>query len=211
MESRNVKTIEITPETEAQARALLETLQAQLGSFESFVARRFDELSTEINATAQQMDMVESGLSRRFGDIIGILGAISYHGTGTSPVNTGVELDAVIKTTEDAANTILDAADQIADSLRRNIDWANESERGALLDSISGKVQEILLACTFQDLTGQRISKAIENLRTVEAQLSSTLQALGIEIEPAEGPVIDATERVTSQADIDALFKDSRA
>lgn len=53
-------------------------------------------------------------IGKQFGDILQILGAISYSGDGKSQVNAGVELEAVIEDTENAANTILDAADRIA-------------------------------------------------------------------------------------------------
>jgi chemotaxis protein CheZ len=203
------RTIEISKETEDQARALMHILKQELGTFESFVARRFDELSVEINATSQQMGMVEEGLAGRFGDIIGVLSSISHHGDGLSAANTGVELDTVIKTTEEAANTIIDAAEKIAGNLQKDIDWADENARLEVLDEINNKLQDILLACTFQDLAGQRITKAIENLRNVETQLDSTLKGLGIEI-AEQAAVQDSGDneqkKPASQDDIDALF-----
>ena len=72
------------------------------------MARRFDEISMEINATSQQIDMNEDGMGKRFSEILEILGAINYLGKGESAANTGVELQSVISDTENAANTILD-------------------------------------------------------------------------------------------------------
>ncbi len=206
------RTIEISQETEDQARALLGALRQELGTFESFVARRFDELSVEINATSQQMGMVEEGLAGRFGDIIGVLNSISNHGEGLSAANTGVELDTVIKTTEEAANTIMDAAERIASSLQKDIDWSNEESRQQVLEGINDNLQEILVACSFQDLAGQRINKALENLKTVESQLDSTLKGLGIDISEMPSASAPATSEQqqnkppASQDDIDALF-----
>lgn len=202
------KTIQISKEMEEQAKALLSLLRNELGTFETFVARRFDELSVEINATSQQVDHVEEGFAQRFGDIIGVLGSISHHGEGFSSANTGVELDAVIKTTEDAANTIMDSAEIIANSLQKDIDWDDENARQDLLDKINSNLQDILLACTFQDLTGQRITKAIENLRAVEGQLSSTLKGLGIDVGDVSVKVAETvnSDSAASQDDIDSLF-----
>ncbi len=210
------RTVEITKETEDQARELLKLVRQEMGSFEDFVARRFDELSVEINATAQQMGLVEEEIIQRFGDMIGVLGSISKEGDGRSAHNTGVELDTVIKTTEDAANTIMDAADKIANNLQKDIDWTDEAARQKLLDEINGNLQEILLACTFQDLTGQRITKALENLRAVESQLGGTLEALGIDIGESEtkdsgkdqqsSTTPDEDSPPASQDEIDALF-----
>jgi hypothetical protein len=41
------------------------SLLGQLGSMESFIRRRFDEISMEINATSQQIDMNEDGIRPR--------------------------------------------------------------------------------------------------------------------------------------------------
>ena len=42
----------------------------QLNAIETFVKRRFDELSMEVNATAQQVDMAEEGIASRFAEIL---------------------------------------------------------------------------------------------------------------------------------------------
>ncbi len=208
--AHETRTVEITPEMEKQAQELMAVLHGQISAFETFVARRFDEISTEINATSQQVDMVEGNIAQRFGDILGTLGSISHHGEGLTPANAGVELDAVIKTTEDAANTILDSADNIAGALQQDVDWTDDQARKAWLDGINANVQDILLACTFQDLTGQRITKAIENLRAVETQLNGTLSALGIEVPAVENAAVRMENTGASQDDIDALFGGGR-
>jgi chemotaxis protein CheZ len=208
--AKTIKTAEITEETQKQAQDLMNALHGQINTFEHFVARRFDELSMEINATAQQVDMVEDGIGKRFGEILGVLGSVAHHGEGLTPANAGVELDAVIKTTEDAANTILDAADSIAQDLTTTSEkeWTEKESRDAVLKRINRHIHEILLACTFQDLTGQRITKAIENLRGVESQLNSTLQALGIDVQAEDIQTnVSLDNAATSQDDIDALFK----
>ena len=72
------------------------TLLNQIGTMETFIKRRFDEISMEINATSQQIDMTEDGMAKRFGEILGVMNSISYSRDGTTPANTGVELEAVI-------------------------------------------------------------------------------------------------------------------
>lgn len=100
-------------------------VHSQLDLIQQFMSRRFDELSMEINATSQQIDMTEEGLGKRFSEILEILGAISYNGQGLTPANTGVELEAVIEDTEKAANTILDAADRIVERIEHDEEWNN--------------------------------------------------------------------------------------
>jgi chemotaxis protein CheZ len=185
---------------------VVNSVQAQLDAMQRFVSRRFDEISMEINATSQQVDMAEEGIKNRFAEILEILGAISWSGDGSSPANTGVELEAVINDSEKAANTILDAADRIANRIDPKLgeDWNDEAVRRKALEGMANDVQDILMACTFQDLTGQRIRKTLENLRSIEDRLSTTLERLGIKITPsATNP---AVARATSQSDIDEMF-----
>jgi hypothetical protein len=185
----------------------VDLMASQMDALQTFIKRRFDEISMEINATSQQVGMVEDGIGKQFGDILEILGAISYSGDGKSQANAGVELEAVIEDTENAANTILDAADRIAVRIGKE-DWAQTECREKALADIRHDVQEILLACTFQDLTGQRIRKTLENLAMIEARLSGTLERLGIHVTPSADDIarLAQGEHRVDQGDIDALF-----
>lgn len=188
---------------------MMHAMKEQMDGMERFVRRRFDEISMEINATSQQLDMAEEGLAGRFSEVLSVISAISFSGNGLTAANTGVELEAVITDTEEAANKILDAADRISQRIRTETQMTGETARKQFLDETRKDVQEILMACTFQDLTGQRIRKTLENLQLIENKISSTLDELGIEVkvDPMSGGVRESTENhVHSQADIDALF-----
>lgn len=193
-------------------KARLEAADAtaqNMAKFETFVRRRFDEISMEINATSQQLDMAEEGFGSRFGEILNNLAAISYNGTGATAANTGVELQAVIDDTEQAANTILDAADRIAQRLHDPENFQSEESLQQFLAMTDGDVQGILMACSFQDLAGQRIRKILESLEIIEERITSTLGEMGIDTTPdaMAGGVEDSTKgHASSQADIDALF-----
>lgn len=186
-------------------------IDARMQALESFIARRFDEISAEINATSQLVGMAEDGMARKFGEILQILHAISHHGDGTSPVSAGVELDAVIGITEQAANDILDAAGRIATRIHDAKNWENPQERSKMLERTNKDVEDILVACTFQDLTSQRVRKTLENLRAVEVRLSSVLEKIGIQVtENIEVP--DITEALKkgiarSQDEVDSLLR----
>lgn len=185
------------------------SMKNKMEVFETFVRRRFDEISMEINATSQQLDMAEEGLANRFGEVLSTISAINFSGTGLTAANTGVELQAVITDTEEAANKILDAADRISDRMKSDMQFASDEDRRQFFEQTRQDVQEILMACTFQDLTGQRIRKTLESLQLIEDKISSTLDDLGIEVkaDPLAGGVRDSTENhAHSQADIDALF-----
>lgn len=184
----------------------VDTVNSQLAVLETFIARRFDEISMEINATAQQVDMAEDGIVKRFAEVLEILGAINYSGTGGSAANTGVELEAVIEDTENAANNILDAADRIVEYVDNDKDWNDEKTREELRDKIRNDIQEILMACTFQDLTGQRIRNTLNNLQGIEQRLSATFEKLGISVEPNQDTIDQSVAKAQNQGEIDDIF-----
>ncbi len=126
------------------------------------------------------------------------------------------ELDAVVEATSEATNVILDAAEQIED-IAENLDEAT-AER---LLAITAGIYE---ASNFQDITGQRITKVVNVLRTVETKLESMSRIaddvvgghLSTVSEPATTDNADNDEKLlnepalpdtaNSQDDIDALL-----
>ncbi|PCI00797.1 MAG: hypothetical protein COB76_02750 [Alphaproteobacteria bacterium] len=179
----------------------------KLTDLERFIARRFDEISMEIEATSQLIEMGEEDAQKRFGDMLGAMHSITFSGDGSTSANSGAELEAVIKETEDAANTIMDATDRIASRVQEHL-----PEKSSEYDQ---DIQDIMLACSFQDLTSQRVSMALEAIRNVESRMTDTLEKFGITIKTHKdnldaktgGGTDDLTpESATSQDDIDSLF-----
>ncbi len=92
--------------------AMREELAPLFGELRRFVDRRISELSAELDAHVQLSDMTEEKLTRelqRVHDTIATIIAAPAAHTRTS----GMELEAVVLATEAAANTILEAAEQI--------------------------------------------------------------------------------------------------
>ncbi len=141
-------------------------LGAKLDDLRRFVDRRFAELSMEIHASVQLVDFSETNLSEQLGAVKSQLAEVLAVPQAASH-NSGTELEAVVQTTEAAANRIMEAAEAIGD-------WLQEiSADPALRDRITDKVNTIFEACSFQDLTSQRIRRAIDHLHNVESMLSS--------------------------------------
>lgn len=189
----------------------LQQIADTLARLEKFVSRRFDEVSAEIHATTEMLDMAESGITERFGEILKVLSAISFHGDGSSPHNVGVELDAVVKTTEDAANRILTASENIATMVKEtSIDWNDPSARKKVFDHVHIMTDDILTACAFQDLTGQRIGKTLEKIRKAEQELAEMLGKMGVSVDVLEADMAPPPESdkniIADQDDIDKLF-----
>lgn len=164
-----------------------------------FVDRRIAELSAEIHGATQLMDYSEANLSGQLTRIqqeIGRVVAAPAMETRTS----GLELEAVVQATESAANQIMEAAEAIGNWL--------ETGRGdpAAVAAINQRLNAIFEACTFQDLTGQRIRRAIEHLQRVETMLNGLAPTeTAPEDEAAEEPagVVDPD---LGQNEVDRMF-----
>jgi chemotaxis protein CheZ len=143
--------------------ALRAELDPRLAELRGFLDRRIAELSAELSASVELADMTESKLSgeiARVQEQIAKMVAVPAAATR----NSGLELEAVVQVTEAAANTILEAAEAIGD-------WMAGGRDAATAPAIVERVNAIFEACAFQDLTGQRIRRAIQHLQQVEGVL----------------------------------------
>ena len=131
------------------------------------------------------------------------------------------ELDAIVGATENATNAILAAAETI------------EEAAGAAESSVAERLNEattaIYEACTFQDITGQRISKVVKALKEVEGRITSLAVVFRAEIDAIKRKAMDehtdqprvlsdtdllngpqrAMDATTRQKEIDAMFHKS--
>ena len=138
--------------------------------------------------------------------------------TGNKIPDAGRELDAIVEATEDATNTIMEAAEEIM--------GADPSDADAYQELVSNKMISIFEACTFQDITGQRISKVVTTLNYIDERVSSFIEHLRIpgdldaEVEESDedrrkrelilhGP--QHSGEGVSQDDIDSMLLDAQA
>ena len=90
------------------------------------------------------------------------------------------------------------------------------------INEIQNHVTEVLTACSFQDITGQRTTKVVNTLQYIEQRVSSMIEIWGVQGgTPAPAPARDAEDNRPdahlmngpaadggpSQADVDALFE----
>jgi len=84
----------------------------------------------------------------------------------------GRELDEIIKSTESATHTIMEAAEKLmeieADTLESYQEQTNDH------------VMAIFEACSFQDITGQRINKVVHTLKYIDNRIARFSDAFGI-------------------------------
>ncbi|TAE83665.1 MAG: hypothetical protein EAZ74_05730 [Alphaproteobacteria bacterium] len=130
----------------------------------------------------------------------------------------GDELSAVVEATENATNTILDSTDTIITTARK-VD--NELIRQRLFQHAN----IIYDACSFQDITGQRVNKVLKTLEQVETKIARLAVLFGTNNELVASTALTSEDALrdkradahlmegpqlkghgVSQADIDALF-----
>lgn len=175
-------------------------IRAEIGpmvdGLRTFVDRRIAELSAEVHATVQMVDYSETNLSgqlARIHDQVATMVAMPAAATR----NSGIELEAVVQATEAAANTIMEAAEAISD-------WLHDGKRDAeSLEAVAARVNTIFEACTFQDVTGQRIRRAIQHLQQVETMLDEMVPSDAVRV--ASEPVMEFDPDL-AQAEIDRLL-----
>lgn len=125
----------------------------------------------------------------------------------------GMELDAIVKATEKATDTIMGAAEEV---------MAGDAADPGYKAMVDERMMLIFEACSFQDITGQRVAKVVETLKHIEARVSRFADA--INAADAEGYMTEEERQReerkvknilhgpqlsgegVGQADVDALF-----
>ena len=89
------------------------------------------------------------------------------------------QLDAIVGATEEATNTIMENMennDQILARLRVGI---TDADHLADLDMIAANGAAVFEACSFQDITGQRVSKVVKSVSYVEERINALIEIWG--------------------------------
>jgi len=81
-------------------------------------------------------------------------------------------LDEIVQATEGATHTILQAVEEIETAVEEVRTASEDPGAVALCDKISGKTTAAIEACTFQDVTGQRVSKIVKSIQFVEDRIN---------------------------------------
>jgi len=88
----------------------------------------------------------------------------------------GEELEAIVGATEQATNAIMEAVEQIENEAAK----LDPEAAGRITDAVTNVYE----ACSFQDITGQRITKVVNCLTHIEEKVNALLTAFGQEITP---------------------------
>lgn len=127
------------------------------------------------NSDNIRADLME--MSRVISDTRHEIAAMKSHdgqdGQNAQFIEATEELDAIVRATEKATNHILEAAEEIQETA-----WIMR-EQGAdaqACDRLDGRATDIYTACSFQDITGQRISKVVNVLNYLEERVNTMIE-----------------------------------
>jgi hypothetical protein len=126
------------------------------------------------------------------------------------------ELDAIVSATEAATSDILGGTEKIQAALDR-LPMTDASI--PVVAEIGNHIIEIMTACSFQDITGQRTARVVNAIRYIERRVNTMMEIWGVD-DTVERPVEvpqdtrpdahllngPAIEGGVSQGDVDSLF-----
>lgn len=169
------------PDVAAVTEVLMRSLESYFKSIDLTLYKECQDLADYIEDARTEI----SSLSPEHDDSAGIPRA-------------GQELDAIVEATESATETIMQAAE---DLMSFDSDDFDEYK-----NHINTEVMKIFEACSFQDITGQRISKVVKTLNHVEDRVGKLITILGInntEEAPKDSkPIIDPTSDEIDEKDL---------
>ncbi|MFV2092343.1 MAG: protein phosphatase CheZ [Hyphomicrobiales bacterium] len=186
----------------ATAEHLVGSMHTIFGALDSSIFREFGQIAASITQARDEIGRLQPS------DI-----------TTDHIPGAGRELEAIVEATEDATNTIMDAAEKLLEMETKDLDTYKTA--------VEGEVMRIFEACSFQDITGQRVSKVVEALQDIDERVSRISAAFGAATAPADksdrenardtrkrdlilnGPAM-AGEGV-DQSDIDKLLTDDQS
>lgn len=197
-------------------RALVQRQQPQPDGGETEMLRA--QLN-EAQKLKTELDIIYGAIHRTRQELASI-----HTGSNLAPDTTRVarELSEVIGGTETATQSILKAAESIDESIATLAAGLKNDHEMHLAQDIQDRVIQIFEACNFQDLSGQRITKAMRSMKFIEEHILRMMEIWGgieaiaplvpareesnAEAKLLNGPKLADDAGHASQNDIDALF-----
>ncbi len=138
------------------AEASIQSMKSFIDSLDSKVYSEFREIAGYIQKTKSEIGHLQANdlRSKRIPE-------------------AGDELSAIVTSTEEATTQIMECAEAILE--------ADTEDHEAYQKLVNDKVLTIFESCSFQDLTGQRISRVVETLEHIESRVGRFAAAIGAE------------------------------
>lgn len=157
-------------------------------SLDALVRKIDDEVFRELKAIAQHIQTLRQEIS--------VLKPGEMH--RRSIPAAGHELDEVVHATESASNRILECAEEVM--------AANTTDVERYKAFVQERMLSVFEACSFQDLTGQRIAKVIETLKQIETRVARFAIAARADEGLTTVPDSDAKSFGNTQSAVDKIF-----
>ncbi len=151
-----------------------------------------------------------------------IAGVVGRRDGQTAFESMSDQLDAIVAATGEATETILEGIEPISEAVAELRGEPGPEKLEEICDRITANATQALEACSFQDISGQRVSKIVRSLRFIEERVDALagicgreeIEALGTD-PPAEehardGIVLEGPQlpgKAISQQEIDKLFE----
>ena len=139
---------------------IMSLAEVMAGSLDSFLKAMDNSLYSEFSAIANEISNMKK-------EIAALCPTEMRH---SAIPEAGRELDAVVEATEKATNIIMTSAEEIM--------AADPSDPDAYQAIVNDKIIEIFEACSFQDITGQRITKVVKALNVIDQRVSTFVDRL---------------------------------
>jgi chemotaxis protein CheZ len=174
-------------------RAVLSTMRGDLTATETALLAEVEELGQLIEAAKSEIAAL------RVDDI-----------TDSHIPSATDELDAIVQHTAGATHAILESCE--------TLDAVADGIAGEVATRLQDATMRIYEACSFQDITGQRITKVVGTLKTIETKVAQIVDAFGERATPelraaiaapARDDLLNGPQLPTSamdQSDIDRLL-----
>ncbi|TRO95430.1 chemotaxis protein CheZ [Glycocaulis profundi] len=152
------------------AQQLTDTMQMFFGSLDRSIHQEFCYIADYISKTRDEISKLRPNDIRE----------------QRIPV-AGAELEAVVTDTEKATEAIMAEAEGLMGTEPTDLD--------AYKAQVDEAMMRIIESCSFQDLSGQRVSKVVDSLRHVEKRVSRFAATMGVDDAEADEDEIAEAER----------------
>jgi len=155
---------------------ILEVVQSVMASIEGDRASLSQRLHADIEALAEYINTAKAEIADIRADKI----------NSEYLPEASDQLSAIVGATEQATNDIFEAVESIEE--------LTSTMTPEQAEQVSGAVTRIYEACSFQDITGQRITKVVAALQVIESRVGALLQVFGEDAGAATNSVETAAE-----------------
>ncbi len=160
----------------------IENLKSILDSFDARIYSEFRDIADQISETRLEIGQLNAAEIRQ----------------GRIP-EAGNELRAIIDSTEDATHKIMESAETIM--------TADPSDQANYFNIVNENIMTIFEACSFQDITGQRITRVVDTLEFIDKRVSRFANKMKVPASSSsEEHYIDEEERMKAERKKDLLL-----